>query len=409
MDGGDNKMYEKVIRDNVHGDIYFHEPIFFEILNTPEMQRLRRILQLGGTSLAYPGATHTRFSHSLGVYHVVSLFLEARAFEKISPTDQRLVLLAGLMHDVGHGAFSHTFEKISNRIHEQYNVAIIANIHGQIAPILKKYHVNPQDVCAVIQGTYKNKVLNLLVSSQLDADRLDYLMRDSYHCGVDYASLDIRWIVRHVSLIDHKIVFPKKAVPAIESYLLGRYHMYQQVYNHNSSVGFDSLFVIWYQRVFDLYQQNYQFHDPRIKEIFQEIFQKKIIPLEKYLQIDDYTMMDIFKIYSASNDPILRDLSQRLVNRNIFKIVSPRTISKKEIERKLVKANLDKNYYLVEVVPKRSIIYQDGIYDGKDATIWIENNDKIKPLGELSVFTQSIKKINQTNNEKIFLFPKELV
>lgn len=408
MNGGD-KMYEKVVRDNVHGDIYFHEPIFFEILNTPEMQRLRRILQLGGSGLAYPGATHTRFSHSLGVYHVVSLFLEAQAFKGISEKDKRLVLLAGLMHDIGHGAFSHTFEKITKRNHEEYTVDLILNPQGQIAPILKKYHVNPQEVCAIIQGTYKNKVLNLLVSSQLDADRLDYLMRDSYNCGVDYASLDIRWIVRHVSIIENKIVFPKKAIHAIESYLLGRYHMYQQVYNHKSSIGFDNLFSLWYDRALELHQQNYDFHDPRINEFFKEIFINAVIPLDKYLTIDDYTMLDLFKIYSKSEDPIFNDLSNRLVNRRIFQVVKANEINKKEILQKLKKNNLDTKYYFAEVVPKRSIIYQDGKIDGKDETIWIENKGQILPLGQLSVFTQSIEKINKTNNEKIFLFPKELV
>lgn len=408
MNGGD-KMYEKVVRDNVHGDIYFHEPIFFEILNTPEMQRLRRILQLGGSGLAYPGATHTRFSHSLGVYHVVSLFLEAQAFKDISEKDKRLVLLAGLMHDIGHGAFSHTFEKITKRSHEEYTVDLILNPQGQIAPILKKYHVNPQEVCAIIQGTYKNKVLNLLVSSQLDADRLDYLMRDSYNCGVDYASLDIRWIVRHVSIIENKIVFPKKAIHAIESYLLGRYHMYQQVYNHKSSIGFDNLFSLWYDRALELHQQNYDFHDPRINEFFKEIFINAVIPLDKYLTIDDYTMLDLFKIYSKSEDLIFQDLSNRLVNRRIFQVVKANEINKKEILQKLKKNNLDTKYYFAEVVPKRSIIYQDGKIDGKDETIWIENKGQILPLGQLSVFTQSIEKINKTNNEKIFLFPKELV
>ncbi|MBY7703816.1 HD domain-containing protein [Vibrio harveyi] len=185
-------MYEKVIRDNVHGDIYFDHPIYIEIINSSEMQRLRRILQLAGSQFAYPSATHTRFSHCIGVYHVLKQFLKNNDFKMIDEKDQMLVKLAGLLHDVGHAAFSHTFERITNKSHESYTTEIIKNVDGNINKILKKYDIDPDDIVAIIEGTYKNNIINLLVSSQIDADRFDYLIRDSYNCGVDYATLDVK-------------------------------------------------------------------------------------------------------------------------------------------------------------------------------------------------------------------------
>ncbi|PPE06024.1 HD superfamily phosphohydrolase [Williamsoniiplasma lucivorax] len=402
-------MYEKVIRDNVHGDIYFNHPIFIEILDTPEMQRLRRILQLGGTSLAYPGATHTRFSHSIGVYHILTLFLESNDLSHLSSQDKKIVLLAGLMHDIGHGPFSHSFEKVCLQNHEKYSTEIIKNPQGNIFKILKKHKINPEEVVSIIEGTHPNKILNLLVSSQLDADRLDYLQRDAQNCGVGYATLDIRWIVRHVRIVDHKIVFPKKSIHAIESYLLGRYHMYKQVYDHKCSISFDALLEVWFKRLKDLYTSKFDFENPQIEVIFQELLNNQIIPIEKYLQLDDYSMFDIFKITQKSKDKTLADLSARLLNRKTFTIVKATEVNKNNLIKQLENNGFDPQYYLIELIPKKSIVYQDGVVNGKDETIWIQNSTQLEPLSKYSMFAESMKLINQANNEKIFLFPKKLV
>ncbi|AME12366.1 HD domain protein [Mycoplasma mycoides subsp. mycoides] len=287
-------MYLKVIRDNVHGDIYFDDVIYIQLINTYEMQRLRRILQLAGTQLAYSSATHTRFSHCIGTYYILKEFFKNKAFLKINSYEQKLVKIAGLLHDIGHGAFSHTFEKITHKNHEQYTSEIILNKKGNIYPILKKHHINPQDIVDIINGTYKNKIINLLVSSQIDADRFDYLKRDSISCGVDYATLDFKWMIRNAFIIGDKIVFPKKTIYAIESYLLGRYHMYQQVYNHKTSTIFDAMFISWFKRVTDLFNNDYKFKDNRIIELFSNLFYNKDIDLDSYLKIDDYLMFDIF-------------------------------------------------------------------------------------------------------------------
>lgn len=401
-------MYEKVIRDNVHGDIYFRDPIFTEILDTPEMQRLRRISQLGGAHWAFPGANHNRLAHSIGTYHMVSLFLEVLGNQsKISLADQRVVLLAALLHDVGHGPYSHTFERLGNWSHEWYSEQIIENPQGNIAKILKKYHIEPKIIVNMIRGEHPNKKLNLLVSSQLDGDRLDYLVRDSIGTGVEYASVDNKWIVRNAKVRGNQIVYPQKVVPAIESYLLGRHQMYQQIYHHKVAINFDALFQEWFRRFKELASLNYKFESPLFEDLFSEWLAGDTIPVNKYLLIDDTTMIGLFKIASQSRDWKWKDLSDRLLNRKTLVIVSKK--KKQEIEKK--QKHINQKYYIIEFEPKNHAIYEDWSKSDKDETIWIENNGLIKPLSKISSFvnfTASKFQPNQTAS-KLYLLPKEIM
>lgn len=404
-------MYLKVIRDNVHGDIYFDDVIYIQLINTYEMQRLRRILQLAGTQLAYPSATHTRFSHCIGTYYILKEFFKNKAFLKISSYEQKLVKIAGLLHDIGHGAFSHTFEKITHKNHEQYTSEIILNKKGNIYPILKKHHINPQDIVDIINGTYKNKIINLLVSSQIDADRFDYLKRDSISCGVDYATLDFKWMIRNAFIIGDKIVFPKKTIYAIESYLLGRYHMYQQVYNHKTSTIFDAMLISWFKRVTDLFNNNYKFKDNRIIELFINVFNNKDIDLDSYLKIDDYLMFDIFKNCSSEKDVILSDLSKRLTDRKLFTIRDEKLINKTTLINKLNKLGLDPTYYLLEANIRPLSMYNPVIKNNKDENIYLydSNNQQVHELSYYSKLVKFFQKSNSQKNLRKIIFPKEIV
>ncbi|MDP4040619.1 HD domain-containing protein [Mycoplasma mycoides] len=404
-------MYLKVIRDNVHGDIYFDDVIYIQLINTYEIQRLRRILQLAGTQLAYPSATHTRFSHCIGTYYILKEFFKNKAFLKISSYEQKLVKIAGLLHDIGHGAFSHTFEKITHKNHEQYTSEIILNKKGNIYPILKKHHINPQDIVDIINGTYKNKIINLLVSSQIDADRFDYLKRDSISCGVDYATLDFKWMIRNAFIIGDKIVFPKKTIYAIESYLLGRYHMYQQVYNHKTSTIFDAMFISWFKRVTDLFNNNYKFKDNRIIELFINVFNNKDIDLDSYLKIDDYLMFDIFKNCSSEKDLILSDLSKRLTDRKLFTIRDEKLINKTTLINKLNKLGLDPTYYLLEANIRPLSMYNPVIKNNKDENIYLydSNNQQVYELSYYSKLVKFFQKSNSQKNLRKIIFPKEIV
>ncbi|ATG97740.1 HD domain-containing protein [Mesoplasma lactucae] len=399
----------KTIRDAVHGDIKFSDPIFFELINTQEFQRLRRIAQLGGAQFAYPSATHTRFTHSIGVYYVLNQFLENPSIANaLSDEDKTLVLMAGLLHDIGHGPFSHSFERITNGHHEEYSQAIITNENGNIAKIIKAHGYNPSDVANIIKGTYKNPIVNLLVSSQLDADRLDYLQRDSYFAGVDYTSLDTPWLINNAKIIDNKIVFNKKAIYAVESYLLGRYHMFRQVYNHKISLAFDAMIQVWFKRLKDLYNNNFNFKSERLKYFFSDILEGKDLPLDKYLQLDDFTMDDLFKQSQLEDDKILNDLATKILNRNFFDVYLMENINLEKEKENLVKKGLDPNYYLLEDKPKKPYVYQNGMVDGKDEKIYFfdSKDNKILSLSDLSELAEAFENINKEKTREIVFISK---
>ncbi|AUB32152.1 HD domain-containing protein [Spiroplasma floricola] len=390
---------EKFIRDNVHGEIYIEDKVFLELIDTDEFQRLRRIIQLGGGQFVFPSANHTRFSHCIGVYHVICKFLENEKINKhILDKDKRVLKIAGLLHDIGHGPFSHTFETISSISHEQYSVDLIKG-DTQINKVLLNNGVDPKEVVSVIEGKHKNKVVNLLVSSQLDADRLDYLQRDSIGAGVNYSKPDIDWIIRNAKIQDDKIVFASKSLNAIENFLLGRYHMFKQVYEHKISTAFDSTFKMWFKRFKDLYKNGFKFKNSQTVELFKEVFEEKAMPLDKYIFLDDYTMFDIFKSLKNENDEILKDLSNRLLNRKFLKVSYDMT--KEEFNKLKSEFKGDAKYYFDSISIKTVFIYKDST-GKKDENIYILKNDKLNNLKELS----EILNIDWENNvKKVYIFP----
>ncbi len=390
---------EKFIRDNVHGEIYFEDKVFSELIDTDEFQRLRRIIQLGGGQFVFPSANHTRFSHCIGVYHVICKFLENEIINKnISAKDKKILKIAGLLHDVGHGPFSHTFELISAVSHEQYTVEIIRG-NTQINKVLINNGINPKEVVSVIEGKHKNKIVNFLVSSQLDADRLDYLLRDSKGAGVNYSKPDIDWIIRNARIYEGQIVFTNKAINAIENFLLGRYHMFKQVYEHKISIAFDNTFKMWFKRLKDLYIDKYQFRASKTIEIFKEVFENKIMPLEKYTNLDDYTMFEIFKVLRDEDDIILKDLSNRLINRKLLKVSSD--LSPETIEKMKTEFQGDSKYYF-DIATIRDISIYKRSSEKKDENIYILNKDKLTNIKDLS----EIINVDWNNKiKKIYIFP----
>lgn len=243
-----------IIRDPVHGDITIVDDVVEAIIGTSDFQRLRRIYQMSGAALAFPGATHNRFSHSVGVYHLVSKILASVNFKSldISSREKAVLRIAGLLHDVGHGAFSHTFEQIRAIIpnvqsHEYYSAQIVLDHRTEINKVLKTYGFTSAeivDIANIIQGKKEAPALSVLINSQIDADRMDYLKRDDLYSGTGYGNLDIDFLIRNMefNLVEEVITFRSKAIFSIENYLIGRYHMYYQIYHHNISLGFDALF-----------------------------------------------------------------------------------------------------------------------------------------------------------------------
>ncbi|MFC3928418.1 HD domain-containing protein [Streptococcus caprae] len=314
-------MLEKIFRDPIHMDIMVKDPIIYDLINTKEFQRLRRIKQLGTTSYTFHGGEHSRFSHCLGVYNIARRMVER--FEQVYPetwkAEENLVTMAGaLLHDVGHGAYSHTFERLFGTDHEALTQAIITNPETEVYQVLVRVSPDfPQKVASVINHTYPNPQVVQLISSQIDADRMDYLLRDSYYTGVNYGQFDLTRILKSMMPVETGIVFSQSGMHAVEDYLVSRYQMYMQVYFHPASRAIEVLLQKLLDRAKALFEEQtayFELTSPNLLPFFRQAY-----TLSDYLKLDDGVMNTYFQTWMTSPDPILSDLADRFVNRKIFK------------------------------------------------------------------------------------------
>ena len=326
-----NKMLpkEKVFRDPVHGYIHVQHSVILDLINTKEFQRLRRIKQLGTSSFTFHGAEHSRFNHSLGVYEISRRICDKfeRNYPTVQPNDglwddrERLVTLcAALLHDVGHGPFSHTFEKIFNTDHEKSTIEIITSPDTEVNAILRGVANDfPNQVAAVIAKTYPNPQVVQLISSQIDADRMDYLLRDAYYSGVTYGMFDITRILRVIRPYANGITFDFSGMHAIEDYIVSRYQMYMQVYFHPVSRGMEVVLYHLMKRAKDVYIND----EIELKNnaSFLEPFFNQNWTLQNYLRLDDGVLTTYFNHWIDETDPTLSDLAGRFLNRKPFKSV----------------------------------------------------------------------------------------
>ena len=320
---------EKVFRDPVHDYIHIQYRIIMDLINAPEFQRLRRIKQLGTSSYTFHGTEHSRFNHSLGVYEIARRICDkfVRNYPSKAPGDglwddgERLVTLcAALLHDIGHGPFSHTFEKIFDTDHEAITIEIITSPDTEINRILRRVGPDfPNQVAAVIAKTYDNPQVVQLISSQIDADRMDYLLRDAYYSGVTYGNFDLTRILRVIRPYEHGIAFDISGMHAVEDYIVSRYQMYMQIYFHPVSRGMEVVLSHLLKRAKDVYlDEQAEF---RHTATFLTPFFKQTWTLKDYLRLDDGVLTTYFNHWLDEKDPILNDLAYRFVNRHPFKSV----------------------------------------------------------------------------------------
>lgn len=404
----DIEMNEKrVLRDAIHDYIHVDHLVIWYLINSQEMQRLRRVKQLGGTYQVFQSAEHSRFVHSLGVYQVVRRMLETECLDnELNDYDKLCVMCAGLLHDIGHGPFSHSFEGVFKEDHENITVRMILE-DSEVHNILITVHEDlPTDIAAIIQHTHKNQILIQMVSSQLDADRMDYLLRDSYMTGTTYGQFDMSRILRTMRICDGKIVYKESGVQAIENYILARYHMYWQVYYHPTARSYEHLLQSVFQRVKDLFSEGYSYKTD-LKYLLPFLYDE--LTVDDFTRLDEAVVLYYFREFMNEDDFILKDLSARFLNRKLFKYKQLR--NQEELDDiKHISSSLgyDPRYYIISDNQKQ-VPYLHYGESGELSEIEI-----LSPSGELSPLPSKSEIVSAILNSKLYksdkkvFFPKEI-
>lgn len=339
---------EKVFKDPVHEYVYVQDQTIWDLINTKEFQRLRRIRQLGTTYLTFHGAEHSRFSHSLGVYEITRRIISQ--FERNGypdwPAHERLVsLCAALLHDVGHGPFSHSLEEIFDTDHEEWTCHILLG-DTDINKVLRQVSDDfPEKVAAVIRKTYPQPIVVSLVSSQMDADRMDYLLRDAYYTGVNYGTFDLERILRVLRAYQGKIVVKESGMHAVEHYLMSRYQMYWQIYFHPVTRSSEIILRQIFRRAHELNQQGYSFG--WMANPIQKLL-NNTLTLQDYLKLDESMAQMAFAEWSEESDSLLSDLCRRFLNRRLYKyvMIEPDEALLAEVADALLVVGLNPDYHM---------------------------------------------------------------
>lgn len=318
-------MKPRVFRDPIHGLITLEgeDARLALVLDTPAFQRLRRVRQMGFASLVYPGAEHSRFGHAVGSFHVAA---RLTAHLNLPAEVARHVRVAALLHDIGHGPFSHAWEAaLGGDDHEAWGRRIVAEdaelrrALGEVSPGL------PSAMDSLFASTYRPRVAKKLVSSQLDVDRMDYLLRDAYYAGVSYSAYDLDWVIHALRLLPVRggedpldlVIDYDRGVHAVEQYLLGRFSMYAQVYYHKTVRAAEWMFLLLMHRFAELARAH---AEPPELPCAARLARGEAVAVSEYLTLDDARVQTaLFDWALGANDVVLRDLAGRLVHRRLFK------------------------------------------------------------------------------------------
>lgn len=408
-------LEEKVFRDPIYGYVHVYDRLIWDLIQTKEVQRLRRIKQLGGTYMVFHTAEHSRFSHSLGVYEMARQMIRALYHRQMELEEEErlLVLSAALLHDLGHGPFSHSFESVFDVRHEMFTERIIME-DTEVNRVLEAYKPGfATKVRDVINKTYPNQVVINIISSQLDADRLDYLLRDAYFTGAPYGEIDVDRILRTMRVENNKIVYKVSGMHAIEDYLMSRYQMYWQVYLHSTGRSFDLIIQNMLRRVRELILSGYEF-EKSIDDL-RDLFLKEEPPIETYLKFDDSTIFYYASQFVEEDDAILRDLADRFINRRLFKEVhyTPDEQANEKLEqikKYLIEIGINPSYYLLT---DYSVKTPYDYYGHKrnclpDCIELLMRDGSIQEISEVSTIIKGIIAMKPKQEHKVY-FPLDLI
>lgn len=380
----------KIINDPVFGFIKIPRGLLYDIVKHPLMQRLNRINQLGLASVVYPGARHTRFQHSLGAFHLMSeaiVSLQQKG-NFIFDSEAEAVEAAILMHDIGHGPFSHVLENtlISGISHEDISLIMMEQINHDLGEQLNL-------AISIFKDEYPKRFLHQLISSQLDMDRLDYLRRDSFFTGVTEGNIGSARIIKMLNVVDDRLVVEQKGIYSLENYLTTRRLMYWQVYLHKTAVGFEKVLVNMLTRAKELTRKGQRlFASPALSyflenDVDAQWFSSHKEALLMYEELDDSDLWSAMKAWKHSDDKILSMLATDMLDRKIFKVeVHDEPVSDERIKE--LQKNLARNagieeadaHYLMSI----NTIQKDMYSIDDDSIDILYKDGTIKDIAEAS-------------------------
>jgi HD superfamily phosphohydrolase len=418
---------DKVFRDPVHNLIGFdkeRDALILELIDTPQVQRLRHIRQLGVTSLVYPGATHTRFSHALGTAFLMKRVLEhfhelnpPPALQRILDDHRELLLAAALLHDLGHLPFSHLLEEFTHIPHEDWTVRIVSDPTSAVHAVLVRANPNyPQQIVQLFQRTFQPAFAVKLLSSQLDVDRMEYLLRDSLCTGVTYGYFDVNWLIHSLRLVEQRDDWElaldlRKGLHAAEGYVLARYYMYQQVYHHKTARAADVMVRKILQRASELLHAGYDLAvTPALKRLLTD---PTALTLEDHLRLDDTVIMTALQRWCESRDSILSDLTRRFWERRLFKTLEMPleefTAWSAQLRELVARAGFDPEYYLVLDRVSDDPYTDRYLWSSREVgeNIFLVNDaDELIELSQASDVIAALR--NKTFSQDRLCFPEEL-
>src|SRR5438034_6428985 len=417
-------MSHRIYRDPVHNIIPLRDDtaegrMIICLIDTPEFQRLRRIKQLGLGFYTYQGAEHSRFTHSLGAWHLITRILDRLTDSYSIRADDRVaVRVAALLHDVGHAPFSHAMEKILDVHHEQLTIRAVTSEETQLHKVLASYSAElPGRVATVIEGTFKPSALAQLVSSQLDVDRMDYLLRDSLMTGAKYGLYDLEWIINALQIDQERdrIYVAARGVFAVEEYLQARYYMFRQVYFHRTLRSAEAVLRSALLRALELVEKGASvWCAPGTS--FEKVLRRQALNITEHLEMDDSDVIFHMKQLQHSSDPVLSDLSRRFIGRRLFKAID---LDMPQDERKdlldaaraaVTRRGFDPEYYFVE--DRASDVPYYGYYTAEGVEprtrIYVEDGYAHPQIREISEISEAVRGLGRGYELHRICFPAEV-
>jgi HD superfamily phosphohydrolase len=411
-------------RDPLHNIISLNERvaedrIIVDLVDSAEFQRLRRIKQLGLALFTYQGAEHSRFTHSIGVMHLMTRALDLLGKHHPISEEARIVGRAGaLLHDLGHGPFSHVMEKVFRFHHEDWTCRIVLDRSTEVNRVLRAFDKElPEKIASLYKRNYSPAFVSQLVSSQLDCDRMDYLLRDSLMTGAKYGIYDLEWVL-HALRIDERtdrVYVESKGLYAVEEYLQARYYMFRQVYFHRTLRSAEAVLVSTLKRARQLITRDelkFRMRD----SVFEKMLMGEEVSTQEYLQIDDTDLTFHLKQWEHEADSTLSDLARRFIDRKLFKAMDMSLTGEargkfwSQAEQIVRRAGYEPEFYLI--MDRAGDVPYYGYYSPVDvdpgSLIYIESDGAQGEIREISEVSEAVRGLRGYSIDRV-CFPAEVM